>query len=100
MGTIKKTLEDWTMEPLVVELPTPLREFLESSVVKTRWPEPADFVRFLIEEAQKRWSQRVEQLVEEAIASGPATPWVKSDMDEIRQRLREKHGGKANGNAS
>lgn len=82
------------MQPLIVDLPPELREFVESSVIRSTWKEPADFVRHLIEKAHDHWVEAVEQMADEAVQSGPATAWNSADLEEMRLRLRERHGAK------
>ncbi|MFO0967755.1 MAG: hypothetical protein U0793_19510 [Gemmataceae bacterium] len=82
------------MEPVVVDLPPELREFVDSNIIRSTWKEPADFLRHLVEQAHERWAEEIEKIAEEAIDSGPATPWTAADVAEIRQKLRDKYGAK------
>lgn len=85
------------MDTLIVKLPPPLQEFVESVVVKTSCNDPADFVRHLLEEAQNRWIGAIEKMVDEAIASGPTIEWTSAEGEEIRRMLCEKYGGRTAG---
>jgi hypothetical protein len=79
------------MDQLIIELPTELREFVEAETKSAGLKAPEDFVRVLIEEAQQRkWVEFLEHKAEEAMASGPAVPWVPGALLEEWQRRREK----------
>jgi antitoxin ParD1/3/4 len=83
------------MESYSLDLPDEMLEFVRDEAAAAGMPGPADFIRELIFDAQRKKAlQEIERLAEHALDSGPATPVTAEDFDEIRRRLREKYGAR------
>ena len=81
------------METVTIELPPTMKEFVEGEAATAGLNGPGEFIRHLIVQEQKRKAvEELERMAEEAIASGPATPWTEEDVKDLRRRLVEKHG--------
>jgi hypothetical protein len=81
------------MQKLVLDLPDEMLEYAAEQATSAGMAEPGAFIRELILQSQRQTAlEEIERLAEHALASGPATPWTKADLDGIRRRLREKYG--------
>lgn len=86
------------MEKVVLDLPDEMLEYVTEQAAAAGMAEPGAFIRELILESQRQKAlEEIERLAEEALDSGPATPLTPEDFEQIRQKLRERHGvsGKA-----
>ena len=63
------------------------KEFVEEKIERDRYSSASEYVRELIREDLKREERvRVEQLLLEGLASGPAQTMTKKDWENIRSR--------------
>lgn len=70
-----------------ISLPANLREFVEEKVTRDRYSSASEYVRELIREDLNREArERIDQLLLDGLASGPAQPMTKKDWNTIRQR--------------
>jgi antitoxin ParD1/3/4 len=81
------------MEKVVVDLPDEMVEYITEQATAAGMAQPGDYIRELILESQRQKAlEEIERLAEQALDSGPATPWTAADFEEIRRKLREKYG--------
>jgi hypothetical protein len=81
------------MEMLSVDLTPDLKEFVESEAQRAGLAKPGDYVRCLIEDAQRRKAiEFLEEMAERALQSGPATEWTPQETVNLKAWLREKFG--------
>lgn len=74
-----------------IRLPEPLGEFVNKQLAKGAFQDANEYFTALVEAAQVESNkQRLAKLVEEGLASGPATPMTKDDWQNIRQRVKER----------
>jgi antitoxin ParD1/3/4 len=74
-----------------IALPEPLRAYVAERVESGQYGNTSEYVRDLIRRDQlEQRVQRLRALVEEGLASGPATPDKKADWDELRAIARGK----------
>jgi antitoxin ParD1/3/4 len=76
------------MATMNISLPDSLREYVEERVERDGYSTASEFFRDLIRQHQRqRAIERLEELIEEGIASGPPTPMTKDDWREIREEV-------------
>ncbi len=67
-----------------IALPEPLRAYVAQRVDSGEYGNTSEYVRELIRKDQREQRlQRLRSLVEEGLASGPATPDTAADRDEL-----------------
>lgn len=72
-----------------IALPEPLRVYVAERVESGHYGNTSEYVRDLIRKDQREQRvQRLQVLVEEGLASGPATPDTEADWDELRRIAR------------
>ena len=80
-----------TTSTMNIALPEPLRAYVAERVESGQYGNTSEYVRDLIRRDQlEQRVQRLRALVEEGLASGPATPDKKADWDELRAIARGK----------
>jgi antitoxin ParD1/3/4 len=80
-----------TTSTMNIALPEPLRAYVAERVESGQYGNTSEYVRDLIRRDQlEQRVQRLRVLVEEGLASGPATPDKKADRDELRAIARAK----------
>jgi antitoxin ParD1/3/4 len=79
------------MESLTITLPESLKAFVDDRVAAGESESPDAFIQGLIREAQKRRArERVDDLIQEGLDSGPATPMTADDWSELRRRVADR----------
>ena len=79
------------MTTLNVSLPDNLHKFLEERVAEGGYPTASDYLRDLVQEDQRRKAQdSLDALLREGLGSGPATPMMPQDWDEIRCKVQRR----------
>ena len=75
-----------------ISLPRELRSFVEERVAASSYTSASEYVRELIRRDRERCasSERLEELLLEGIASGPASEWTAADWQSIRDRVAER----------
>jgi antitoxin ParD1/3/4 len=68
---------------LNISLPDTMRNFVENKIANDGYT-ISEYVRELIRNDQKKEQSNLEALILEGLNSGEATPFTKSDFDEIR----------------
>lgn len=72
-----------------IALPEPLRAYVAQRVESGQYGNTSEYVRDLIRRDQREQRiQRLRSLVEEGLASGPATPDTLADLDELEAIAR------------
>jgi antitoxin ParD1/3/4 len=70
-----------------ISLSPELRDFVEQKCARDRYSSASEYVRQLIREDLKREArEKVDQLLLEGLASGPAKPMTKKDWETVRKR--------------
>ncbi len=86
------------MTNMNLSLPEPMREWIEEQVRGGRYGNASEYVRELIRRDQERKAQeRLERLLIEGLDSGPAAEMTRSDWDDLKRRLIERHQEKLSG---
>ena len=68
-----------------IALPEPLRAYVAERVELGQYGNTSEYVRELIRKDQRDQAiARLRELVEEGLASGPATPDTQADWDDLR----------------
>ncbi len=98
-----------------VSLPRGLRDYVAERVATDGYTSASEFVRELIrkDRARRAGQERLEELLVEGIASGPAAEWTSEEWASLRERvarrvgagegsadLRSVDGGTADGNTA
>ena len=81
------------MATISVEVPQELHEFIESKVKHGGFANANDYIVALVSSARNGCST-VESALLEGIESGPAEEWTKTEWDDIRQRVTQRHQGR------
>jgi antitoxin ParD1/3/4 len=81
-----------------VSLPKTLRSFVDERVEASIYTSASEYVRELIrkDREQRAANDRLEELLLEGLASGPAAEWSEDDWASIRQRVSERLEAKPN----
>ena len=70
-------------------LPQTMRAYIDERVKSGSYGNTSEYLRDLIRRDQEaQAAQRLRALIEEGLASGPATPLTALDLDAMRERLR------------
>ena len=73
-----------TVNTMNMALPEPLRAYVAQRVESGEYGNTSEYVRQLIrKDPREHRVQRLRALVEEGLASGPGTPDVQADIDEL-----------------
>ena len=79
------------MATMNISLPDPLRFFVEERVAGGGYSTVSEYFRELVRADQKRKAEeKLEALLMEGLNSGPAKPFTKDDMDEVRRVVRQR----------
>lgn len=79
-----------------VSLPKTLRTFVEARVSSSAYTSASEYVRELIRQNREREAahDRLEKLLLEGLASGPASEWTEDDWAALRKRVTKRLGAK------
>lgn len=92
MGTIDKFCQKAQiggMATMNISLPDPLKEHVREQVATGAYSNPSDYVRALIRADRKRVEEeRLEQMLLDGLASGPAVEATPERMAELRRIAR------------
>ncbi|MFL5244505.1 MAG: type II toxin-antitoxin system ParD family antitoxin [Gemmataceae bacterium] len=76
---------------ITISLPERLKQFVDSQIALGRTPSLSEFIESLLNQEEKRQArERVEDLLQEGLDSGPGTPMTAGDWDKLRQRVRDR----------
>ncbi|MBL8288509.1 MAG: type II toxin-antitoxin system ParD family antitoxin [Rubrivivax sp.] len=71
-----------------VELPEPMLSFVDERVRQGSYADAADYLRDLVKrDREAQAGQRLRELVQEGLDSGPASPLTEAEIDAIRARI-------------
>jgi len=84
--------DDRSSTSMNVSLPKPLRSFVEERVASSAYTSASEYVRELIrKDREKLVAQgRLEELLLEGLASGPAAEWTEDDWTALRERVTKR----------
>lgn len=69
-------------------LPELLRAYVEQRVREGAYADTAEYLRDLVRRDREQQAvQRLRALIEEGLASGPATPLTQTEVERIRERV-------------
>jgi antitoxin ParD1/3/4 len=89
------------MTTLKITLPESMKEFVQEQVRSGGYRTTSDYVQALIHAAQVRAAkQELEEKLIEGLESGPATPMMKEDWDELKRRVWEREKDRQNPQAA
>ncbi|MDP1647332.1 MAG: type II toxin-antitoxin system ParD family antitoxin [Rubrivivax sp.] len=72
---------------LQVDLPEPLRRYVDERVQRGDYADAGEYLRDLVRRDHEAQAvQRLRELIEEGLASGPARPMTEADWTELRAR--------------
>jgi antitoxin ParD1/3/4 len=78
-----------TSSTMNIALPEALRAYVASRVESGQYGNTSEYIRELIRKDQREQrNQRLRALVEDGLASGPATPDTRADLDELEAIAR------------
>ena len=76
-------------------LPETMRSYIDERVKSGSYGNTSEFIRDLIRRDQEaQAAKRLRELIEEGLASGPATPLTDEDLASIRARMLKSAQGK------
>ena len=76
------------MATMNISLPEPMRDWVEEQVKLGSFGNASEYIRSLIRQDQKQRAQEaLEAKLLEGLNSGPATPWSKKNVEEIKAKL-------------
>ena len=85
-------MDDTTLEQA---LPPPLREYVEQRVRDGSYADTAEYLRDLVRrDREDQALRRLRELIEEGLASGPATPLTEGEIESIRARAAAAAGAR------
>jgi len=80
------------MSTMNISLPEPMRHWVDQQVKLGSFGNASEYIRSLIRQDQKQRAQEaLEAKLLEGLNSGPATPWTKKDVDDIKAKLFSRH---------
>jgi antitoxin ParD1/3/4 len=81
--------DDRSSTSMNVSLPKSLRSFVDERVSSSSYTSASEYVRELIRKDRERQAahDRLEELLLEGLASGPASEWTEDDWASIRERV-------------
>jgi antitoxin ParD1/3/4 len=84
--------DDRSSTSMNVSLPKSLRSFVEERVASSAYTSASEYVRELIRKDRERCAaqERLEELLFEGLASGPASDWTEGDWSAVRERVVER----------
>jgi len=78
------------MTTLNINLPEPLKDFVENQAVKAGYSNLSEYLEDLIRKEQRRAAkQELEAQLLEGIHSGPSRKMTSEDWDRLRQHVRD-----------
>ncbi len=81
------------MTILSISIPDTTRQYIDEQVASGAYRSASDYLNALVTEDQERKvGERLEALLLDGLASGPATPMTDADWDDMRRRFDERHG--------
>jgi antitoxin ParD1/3/4 len=76
---------------LKVSLPRTIKSFVDAEVADGKYSTPSAYICAVLREFQKkRAREKVDQLLQEGLDSGSATPMTKQDWEDIRRQGLER----------
>ncbi|MEX1025023.1 MAG: type II toxin-antitoxin system ParD family antitoxin [Planctomycetota bacterium] len=84
--------EDRSSTSMNISLPKSLRSFVDERVSSSSYTSASEYVRELIRKEREHQAaqDRLEKLLLEGLASGPATEWTDDDWASIRERVMKR----------
>jgi len=84
--------EDRSSTSMNVSLPKKLRSYIDERVSSSAYTSASEYVRELVrrDRDQRSTQDRLEELLLEGIASGPAAEWTDEDWNSIRERVAKR----------
>jgi len=84
--------DDRSSTSMNVSLPKPLRTFVEERVSSSSYTSASEYVRELIRKDRENQAAqgRLEKMLLEGLASGPAAEWTEDDWAAIRERVTKR----------
>ena len=84
--------DDRSSTSMNVSLPKSLRSFVEERISSSAYTSASEYVRELIRKDRERQAAhgRLEELLLEGLASGPASEWTEDDWASIRERVTKR----------
>jgi len=84
--------DDRSSTSMNVSLPKTLRSFVDERVSSSSYTSASEYVRELIRKDRKHHAahDRLEELLLEGLASGPASDWTEDDWASIRERVTKR----------
>lgn len=80
------------MSTMNISLPEPMRNWVEEQVKAGSFGNASEYIRSLIREDQRhRAQEELEAKLLEGLNSGPATPWTKKDVEQLKAKLLSRH---------
>jgi antitoxin ParD1/3/4 len=81
--------QPFAMATMNISLPEPMKSYVESQTLDGRYANVSDYMRDLIRRDQARQTAlaEIQSLVDEAVASGPSTPFDMQSFLATRERL-------------
>jgi antitoxin ParD1/3/4 len=75
-----------------VSLPKALRNFVDERVSSSAYTSASEYVRELIRKDREHHAahDRLEELLLDGLASGPASEWTEDDWSSLRERLTKR----------
>ncbi len=89
-------IDDDRSTSMNVSLPKTLRSFVDERVSSSSYTSASEYVRELIRKDRESRAahDRVEELLLEGFASGPASIWTDADWASMRERVTQRVGAK------
>jgi antitoxin ParD1/3/4 len=79
------------METMNVALSSEMKDYVQTQVAQGGYSSVSEYVRALIREDQRRKDEaRLEAILLEGMASGPATDMTDQDWEDLRRRARKR----------
>lgn len=84
--------DDRASTSMNVSLPTTLRSFVDERVASSAYTSASEYVRELIRKDRESQAAqgRLEKMLLEGLASGPAAEWTEDDWAAIRERVTKR----------
>lgn len=84
--------DDRASTTMNVSLPKALRTFVEERIAKSAYTSASEYVRELIRQDRDRQAaqERLEKLLLDGVASGPASEWTDDEWTALRRRVAQR----------
>src|SRR5690606_21966469 len=88
--------DDRSSTSMNISLPKTLRSFVDERVSSSSYTSASEYVRELIRKDRERRAahDRLEELLLEGLASGPASEWTEEDWSAVRERVVQRNEAK------